>query len=317
MGCMKHTNETDFTVYDFDRPDKFSFDNLKSLDSIANAFARNFSTNLSAYVRRPVEIGVTKVEQIPFGSDYLDKKGKDECVFCITNFADKEQMIVQFEVGFVLRVYNKQLGGEFGNIEKTRKTITLLEKLSVEHLLEKYLYPPLEDAFRTVGAFKFDLHEIETDPQYSKVTVPQDMIALISFDMRLGADITNMQIAIPFLSIERFVEKLSVDNVQKYRQDETPDEQVSFLYDHLKQIQRDFEVELGEISLTLKELMELEKGTTIVLDRMEVPLLCKVGGVSKFHGKMGARQNKKAVKIIGVAKENLIEREMRGGRGNE
>lgn len=301
-----------YTEYDFDRPDKFSFENLRSLDSIANVFARNFSTNLSAYIRVPVEIEVSKVEQIPFGTDFLDKKSKDEYVFCITNFADKEQVVVQFDVGFVLCVHNKQLGGEFGNVEKTKKAITIMEKLTVEHLLEDYLYPPLTEAFKTVGSFNFEMHEIETDPQYSKVTVPQDMVALITFDIRLGTEQTQMQIAIPFLSIERFIEKLNVDNVLKHRQDETPEEQFHFLMDHLHQMKKEFEVELGSLEISLKDLIDLDIGTILVLDSIEKPVTCKIGGKQKFHGKIGAKDNKKAVKITGMVKENAIEKRMKG-----
>jgi flagellar motor switch protein FliM len=317
MDKREEKTKKGFTKYDFDRPDKFSFENLRSLDSIANSFARNFSTNLSAYVRMPVEIEVTKVEQVPFGSDFLDKKGKDEYVFCITNFADKEQIVIQLDVGFVLCVHNKQLGGEFGMIEKVKKSITTMEKLTTEHLLEEYLYPPLTEAFRTIGSFRFEMNEIETDPQYSKVTVPQDMVALITFGVRLGTEQTKMQIAIPFLAIERYIEKLNVDNVLKHRQDETPEEQFHYLIDHLHQMKKEFEVELGEIEVSVKELIELEIGTTLVLGSIEDPVLCKVGGKPKFHGKIGSKDNKKAIKITGMVQENQIDRRMKGEISNE
>lgn len=312
MDKKKEELKNEYTVYDFDRPDKFSFENLRSLDSVANAFSRNFSTNLSAFVRLPVEIEVMKVEQVPFGSDYLDKKNRDEYVFCITDFADKEQIIIQFDVGFLLRVHNKQLGADFGTIEKTKKAITIMEKLTMEQLLEDFLYPPMTEAFKTVGNFHFELHEIETDPQYAKVTVPQDMIALITFDVRLGSERTQMQIAIPFLSIERYIEKLNVDNVLKHRQEETSEDQYLYLLDHLYRMEKDFEVELGEINISFKELRELEEGVTLVLGPITKPLVCKVGGKPKFHGKIGKNGNKKAVKITALVQENPIDKTVKG-----
>jgi flagellar motor switch protein FliM len=40
-----------YEKYNFDRPDKFSFEHLKSLDSIFSAFSRNFATVISSFLR--------------------------------------------------------------------------------------------------------------------------------------------------------------------------------------------------------------------------------------------------------------------------
>lgn len=300
---MGNKKELSYSLYDFDRPDKFSFENLRSLDSILTVFARNYATDLSGFLRMPTEIEVKKVEQLPFASEYLEKKEKDEHIFCVTNIDDKEQIIIQFDVGFLLRVHAKQTGGRFGKIEKVKKSITEFEKITAEHLIENHLYPPLQEAFKSIWDFEYSIYTTETDPQYAKITLPQDMVAVITFDVRIGNEFSTMEIVIPYLSIESYIERLNSDNVLKNRKTETPAEQVFYLRDHLLQLEGNFEVELGTISITVEELLGLEKGDTLILNPIDKPVICKFSGKDKFIGKIGSKDGKAAVKIIGMAKE--------------
>lgn len=289
--------------YDFDRPDKFSFENLRSLDSILSAFARNFATELSGLLRMPAEVEVKKVEQVPFASEYTDKREKDESIFVVTNIDEKDQLIIQLDVGFLLCVHAKQGGGAFGKVETTKKNITEFEKITVQYLVENYMYPPLKEAFKNVWDFSYSIERVETDPQYAKVTLPQDMVATVTFDVRVGNEYTQIQLVYPYLSVEMFIDSLNTDNVLKNRKTETPAEQIFYLHDHMFQVKRNFEVEMGVVNLSVNELHNLEKGDTLVLKPIEQPLLCKFGGKEKFLGKIGSKNGKAAVKIVGMLKE--------------
>ena len=300
---MDNLEKLGLSVYDFDRPDKFSFENLRSLDSLISVFSRNFATDLSGLLRMPAEVEVKKVEQVPFGSEYLDKRDKDESIYVVTNLGDKEQIILQLDVGFLLAIHSKQCGGNFETIKKVKKNITDFEKLTVEHLVENYMYPPLREAFKNIWNFKYHIERIETDPQYAKITVPQDMVALITLDVRVRTDHTQVQIVIPFLSIEQFIESLSTDNVLKNRKTETPPEQIFYLNDHILQIKRNFEVEMGVLNLSVNQLLGLETGDVLVLNEVDKPMVCHFGGKEKFVGKIGAKDGKAAVKILGIVKD--------------
>jgi flagellar motor switch protein FliM len=303
VEIVEELEKMGLSVYDFDRPDKFSFENLRSLDSLLSIFARNFATDLSGLLRMPAEVEVRKVEQVPFASEYIEKREKDESIFVVTNLDDKEQIIIQMEVGFLLCVHSKQGGGSFGKIEKVKKNITEFEKITVEHLVESYLYPPLKDAFKNVWDFNYTIDRIETDPQYAKITLPQDMVALVTFDVRVGNEYTQIQIVIPYLSVEHYIEKLNTDNVLKNRKTETPAEQIFYLYDHMMQLKQNFEVEMGIVNLSIKEILELEVDDVLVLNPIDQPMVCRFGGKKKFVGKIGSKDGKAAVKIVGMIKE--------------
>ncbi len=59
-----------YEVYDFRRPDKFSRDQLRTLQMVFETFARLSATNLATYLRVPVHWWFHLTEQIPY-EDYL------------------------------------------------------------------------------------------------------------------------------------------------------------------------------------------------------------------------------------------------------
>jgi flagellar motor switch protein FliM len=129
------------------------------------------------------------------------------------------------------------------------------------------------------------------------------MVALVTLDVRVRTDHTQVQIVIPFLSIEQFIESLSTDNVLKNRKIETPAEQIFYLNDHLLQIERNFEVEMGVLNLPVNQLLTLDINDVLVLNEVSEPMVCHFGGKKKFVGRIGAKDGKAAVKILGIVKD--------------
>ena len=55
-----------YEVYDFRRPDKFSKDQLRTLQITHETFARLLASSLSGYLRTMVHIDLISVEQVPY-----------------------------------------------------------------------------------------------------------------------------------------------------------------------------------------------------------------------------------------------------------
>ena len=55
-----------YTLYNFRRPDKFSKDHLRALQTIHESFARQLGLILTAYLRMTVEINVMSVDQLTY-----------------------------------------------------------------------------------------------------------------------------------------------------------------------------------------------------------------------------------------------------------
>src|SRR5450432_1078623 len=59
-----------YEIYDFRRPDKFSKDQLRTLQMLHETFARLAGSSLSGFLRAPVNIDLISLEQVPY-EEYL------------------------------------------------------------------------------------------------------------------------------------------------------------------------------------------------------------------------------------------------------
>jgi flagellar motor switch protein FliM len=53
-------------IYDFRRPDKFSKDQIRTIEMMHESFARHFGADLSGYIRTIAELSVTSVKQLTY-----------------------------------------------------------------------------------------------------------------------------------------------------------------------------------------------------------------------------------------------------------
>lgn len=290
----------DYKKYDFDRPDKFSLEHIRSLETIFSMYCRNFSTVLSAFIRLPTEMEVQSVQQLSFQNEYVDARERDRHAFVILENSSK-QYLMQLDVSFILSLHSKLLGGDFtsGDVPE-EKDLTEFEQITVEMLIEEYVLSNLNESFKGIQEDEFKLIEIVTDPQYAKITLPQDMISLVDMRVRIQDVEKNIQFIIPFLSIEDNIEKLNTDTFFKDKEIETPKEQLAYLYSNLERDKQVVTANLGESEITLKEFEKLEIGDVIPLDYISNDISCSVNGKKKFKAKIGTKGGRYAVKIVDV-----------------
>ena len=63
---QKEESTKKIKTYDFKRPDKFSKDQIRTLNMLHDNFARLFNTYLSTYLRALVSVEVASVEQLTY-----------------------------------------------------------------------------------------------------------------------------------------------------------------------------------------------------------------------------------------------------------
>ena len=63
----KHSESIEVREYDFKRPERVSKDQMRALQTLHEAFARNFGAALSGFLRMIVEVKVASCEQITYG----------------------------------------------------------------------------------------------------------------------------------------------------------------------------------------------------------------------------------------------------------
>lgn len=303
-----------FKEYDYLQPDKFKKDNTNSLKQLAKNLGRNLSQTLTAKLRlsSPLNIELNKdnaLEQLPYASEYTEKMPKDRFVFIVIDLGVKElgKIILQMDLAMVTPLQRKSTGAPKVSIEEERKPLSYLERILLGKWVKEYVLNDMKEAFQTFMQTDMKIEIIEMDPQQIKITTSNDMVALIMYDVWFENEpekMTTMFLCIPYLSIEPIIDKLTTENVLEFKLNHFDKQGKDLLLRNVELVKKKVEVELGKTQLKLKELLTLQTGDVIKLNKeVGQELVGYIGGKPKFHCLPGREGNKIAVKITGFARK--------------
>ncbi|MGJ6518515.1 flagellar motor switch protein FliM [Listeria monocytogenes] len=286
-----------FHPYDFHKPEKFGAEHLESLKTIASAFTKKSMEFVSQRIRIPIHTEATLADQVSFASGYIETMPNDSYIFCIIDLGNPElgQIIIELDLAYIIYIHECLSGGNPKRKLSERRLLSVFEELTLKSILEKFC-EALKDSFKSVHPISPEIVNIETNPALLRVTSPNDMMALVSVDIKSEFWICTMRIGVPFFSVEEIMNKL--ENVVEY----TFDKRRNFdaeVEQELHQVEKEARIRVGEIKTTWKELNKLEVGDVLLTEtHIRDTLKGYVTEKWKFECYMGKSGNQKAVKFM-------------------
>ena len=163
----------------------------------------------------------------------------------------------------------------------------------------------LQEAWSTVVEFSPTLEATESNPQFTQIVPPSDMVVIVTIQMKVGDVEGMMNICIPYLVLEPIMSKLTTTYwvASSVSKDDDP-EQVKILQKKIKRTEVPFVVQLGSLDITINEFLTLGFGDVLQMDtKVEDNLICLVGHRPKFYCRPGTSGKKMAVQITKVINE--------------
>ena len=287
-------------LYNFKRPDRISKDQLRFLQFLHDRFARNFSSVLSTYLRSIVEVDLVSIEQITY-SEFLMSL-PDPTFFCVLGVYPLEaKMAIEINPGLVFPIIDRLLGGEGEAIEEVRP-LTDLEMDLMDGVINRAL-EELEKVWETVVEdIEFVVEVKESSPHLIQIVAPNEVVVLITFEIRIGEVKGMMNICIPAIALEPISSQLGLEMFTGTKAISEEDRRK--VLDHIERALVEMEAVLGRTTLTVEEILDLEEGDVVCLPNfVDTPIVVTVGGVEKFYGMMGLYKGRKAVKIKSFVEE--------------
>lgn len=289
-----------YEVYDFRRPDKFSKDQLRTLQMIHETFARLAGTALSAYLRTAVTIDLVSLEQVPY-EEYL--RSINTSVFTIVSMPPLSgQSVVEMEFALVFSMLDKLLGGPGRGIN--RNILTDIEKPLVRQMIER-MFASLKTAWEGIVLLNPGIDQMETSAQFVQIAPPNDIVVTILFEVKVGNSRGAMSICIPYLVLKPITNKLSaqkwfVNNSRKHNPLSR-----KMLSWQLTLSEVECAVELGRSRLSIQDFLGLNVGDVLTLDtKTSDEFLFNVAGTPKY-ALTPAQRGKNLVFSITDTVENL------------
>jgi len=283
--------------YDFARPSKFAKEHLKTLENIFDNYSRIISTYFSGNLRVPTTITVLNSEALTYHE--FSNSLSNPVILSIIDFKPLNgSIILELSPNIGYTIIERVLGGNGSTMDKMRE-FTEVEKALIERIVSQLLVM-LVEPFEMVANINPKLEKIETNSQFAQIISPNEMVALITLNVKIGEVEGMMNICIPHMTIEPIIDKLStkywfIANEQQRVSDE----------DHLEDITKSLDDStvmikalLGQTNITVGEFVNLQVGDVIKLDTsVDKSLPVLVENSLKFYAKPGMHKKKNAIMI--------------------
>lgn len=295
---IKNNEEKTVKNYDFARPAKFSKEHLRTLEIIFEHYGRLLSTNLPAYLRRPVQVEVMNSEAVTYSE--FSNALSNPVLLGVIDFEPLEGNIVMeiaSNIGFAM--VDRLLGGAGNPLDKVRE-FSEIELVILERMFS-ICVNLLRDPWQNVVSIVPRLERIETNSQFAQIISPSEMIAIITINLKIGDVEGLMNICLPYIVLEPAMDKLNTKYWFSTMQDKDVNTYEEAIASLISKAQIPVKAILGSSSISVNDFLNLNVGDIIKLNsRMDDELNVYVGNINKFTALPGSSNDRYAVRLTKV-----------------
>lgn len=287
--------------YNFKIPNKFAKDHTRTLQIMHENYSRLLQTYLSGYLRALVQIEVISVDQLTYNE--FTNSMPNPSVLGIIDFSPLSgSIIIEMTPSVSFAMIERVLGGTGHAFERVRG-FTEIELSLLERILSQMI-SFFKDPWKNVIELKPRLKKIETNPQFAQIMSPNETVALITLNTKVGTIEGMIHICIPHLVIEPIIPKLSTKFWFSGINKEITGNDLKIIEKKIQSTQLPVRVLLGNNDIKVRDFLGLNIGDVIPLrTAVNQDLNIYVGNIKKFRGKPGLKKNKVSVKITGIEKK--------------
>jgi flagellar motor switch protein FliM len=269
---------------------------MRSLQTLHEAFARNFGASLSGFLRTIVETKVATCEQMTY-SEFISGLPNPTSFNLISAEGLEGQMCLEISPLIIYPIIDRLLGGTSQDLFIPQRPMTLIETRLIGNVTGRGL-TALAEAWANLKSLIFSITATESNPQLVQIVPPNEVVVVIGFELKMGNRAGTMNLCIPFNVIEPIMEALSAQSwFSSSRTSRSKDAHVA-LSQALTQAPMQVTGILAETTMSLRDLMYLSPGDVIVTERdASQPAVLCVEGERKFFARIGQYKGQRALQV--------------------
>jgi len=295
---FKPVNDTrKIKIYDFKRPDKFSKEQIRTVQIMHETFSRLTTTSLSAQLRCMVQVHVASVDQLTY-EEFIRSIPTPTTLAVINMDPLKGNAILEIDPAITFSIIDRLFGGT-GQATKVIRDLTDIEQSVMEGIIVRIL-ANMRESWTQVIDLRPRLGQIETNPQFAQIVPPSEMVVLVTLETKVGDEEGMMNFCIPYITIEPIISKLSSQFWFSSVRRSSTTQYLGVLKEKLSTVDMDVVAEIGTIDLPVRDVLALRAGDVVRLSNVRVgdPLTLSVGNKKKFYCQPGVIGKRMAVQII-------------------
>ncbi|MFK7739081.1 MAG: flagellar motor switch protein FliM [Planctomycetota bacterium] len=276
------------------KPNRLGREQLRGIERYFESAGKLMSATISDKLRLDTRCDCVAVEQMRF-STWLDQLPGPVAIYVLDMQPFRQPCLLTVSTSLLYGAVDRILGGS-GKVTKVPKDFT-----AAEHTVAEALVAPCIDriceALGEVVELKWKIENRFCNPSMAQILPSQDVVLSIYFQATGDFLIGDLRLVIPFTSMESLLERFSRDSVSQL----DPGSMRQQVAGSLDKMPVDLAVNLGDSRIRLGQLLELQPGDVIPLQkRFGEPASVPVMGKPKFQAHIGRIGNRLGARIADV-----------------
>jgi flagellar motor switch protein FliM len=296
-GSASATAGRSVKTYDFRRPDKFSKDQLRTLQAIHENVARIYAARLSARLRTPVTISLAETSQMIF-DEYLMGLVLPTQLVVLAASSLGGPFMLDLDLGLAFACIDRLLGGS-GRIPPERREPTSIETELIGRLTAEVI-PAIGEGWAHLEPVDAHVTETALRPALLRIAAPSHVVAVLTYEVRFAGQTAPLTICYPHATLEPLLPRLSA--TAWYAQPQGAADRAS---DHaelvaaLQSVEIPVSATLGGAELSVDDLVGLQPGDVIRFDdRVDQPIRLSVMDEARAWAIPGRIGDRVALRVV-------------------
>lgn len=290
--------------YDFHQPDRFSKEHIRTLRMLHENMARRLALQLSTKLRTSIDVKLAVIEPGPYASFVQQIAESPGALHIVSLKPLPGRMLIQYDSRLSDMLVDRLLGGAGMPSADTERELTDLE-MDLLTSVTNDVMGTIRDSWEGTIELQCKLEEMMTNPYFVQVALPTDTCAWISFEMTVNGRGAALNYCIPASVLKPIMPKLSPQAwiAGSEQPNDTEDWATvrKFMRRHLENTRVELTAVLRGGEILLSELMTLEEGDVIPLQRdISEKVVLTMQGREKLSGHLGMQGRRVSVEVTDV-----------------
>lgn len=283
--------------YDFKRPERVSKDQMRSLQTLHEAFARNFGASLSGFLRTIVEVKVATCEQMTYG-EFISGLPNPTSFNLVDAKPLEGQICLELSPLIIYPIIDRLLGGNNGDLFIPQRPLTLIETRLISSVTGRGL-AALSEAWAGIKHITFSIAATESNPQLVQIVPPNEVVVVIGFELKMGNRAGTMNLCIPYNVIEPVMEELAAQSWFSASRSGKGDGVREEVAGSLARAPVSVSALLAETTITMADLRSLAVGDLLMTEKsLAEPVVICIEGEKKFLASIGQIKGQRGLRVI-------------------
>ncbi|MEA3289654.1 MAG: flagellar motor switch protein FliM, partial [Campylobacterota bacterium] len=282
-----------YAIYDFKKPNRISADQMKAFNALHDKMLRTTISDVSAMLRKIVDIKLYSIEQMTYG-EFILSIPQITSLNTLSIKPLEGRIVIECNPGISHKIIAHLLGnGDSALSDSTEKELTEIEMQVFDHFYQ-LIVGHLKDAWEDVATINYKIESRDTNANAIQIISDHEIVLLVVFEITIDDESGFLSICYPISYIEELlniiVEKVFAEAKNK-KVSKTKDINTLISGARMK-----IESILAETELSIKDLLDLKEGDVISFSKnaTSASTRIRINNKEKWSAAAGSSNNRKA-----------------------